>query len=40
MYIANPIGFGFFIGAVSTIVLEIVALIIWAAGESKGGKNK
>lgn len=30
MYISNPIGFGVFIGVVSTIVVEVVALIIVA----------
>ena len=37
MYIANPIGFGFFIGVISTVVVEIVAIFILAA--SKGGKK-
>lgn len=38
MYIANPIGFGIFIGVVCTLVVEIVAIIIWAAGNTKGKK--
>lgn len=38
MYIANPIGFGFFIGVVSTVVVEIVAIFIWAAKNSGGKK--
>ena len=37
MYITNPIGFGIFIGVVSTIVVEVVALII--AASSKGDKK-
>lgn len=31
----NPIPFGIFIGVVSTIVLEVVGLIIWAAIRSE-----
>ena len=30
MYIANPMGFGIFIGVVSTLVVEVVALLIVA----------
>lgn len=37
MYV-NPIPFGIFIGVVSTIVVEVVALII-AAACSKGDKK-
>ena len=40
MYIVNPFGFGIFIGVVSTIVVEVVALIIVAASKSKGGKDE
>ena len=35
MYIANPIGFGIFIGVVSTLVVEIVAIFILAANRGK-----
>ena len=31
MYIANPMGFGIFIGVVSTLVVEVIALLIAAA---------
>lgn len=37
MYV-NPIPFGIFIGVVSTIVLEVVGLIVWAMC-SIGRKN-
>ena len=30
MYIANPMGFGIFIGVVSTLVVEVIALLIVA----------
>ena len=36
MYV-NPIPFGIFLGVVSTVVIEVVALIIYAL--SKGNKN-
>lgn len=36
MYV-NPIPFGIFIGVVSTIIVEVVALFIWAA--HKGDKK-
>ena len=38
MYIANPIAFGALIGVVSTIVVEAVALFVWAASYMKGKK--
>ena len=38
MYV-NPIPFGIFIGVVSTIVVEVVALIIYAICTSKGDKK-
>ena len=37
MCIANPLAFGFFLGVVSTLVVEIIAVFIWAAKNS-GGK--
>ena len=40
MYIANPIGFGIFIGVVSTIVVEIVACIAFVIVESSKGGNE
>lgn len=36
MYV-NPLPFGIFIGVISTIVVEVVALIIW--GIHKGDKD-
>ena len=33
----NPIPFGIFIGVVSTIVVEVVALVIW--GIRNGGRK-
>ena len=39
MYV-NPIPFGIFIGVVSTLVVEVVALIVWAASKTKGGKDE
>ena len=38
MYV-NPIPFGIFIGVVSTIVIEVVALIVWAVCSNKGDKK-
>ncbi len=38
MYVVNPIAFGVFIGVVSTIVVEVVALIAWAASNTRGKK--
>ena len=35
MYV-NPIPFGIFIGVVSTIVVEVVALIIWGINSNRG----
>lgn len=36
MYV-NPIPFGIFLGVVGTVVIEVIALIIYAL--SKGNKN-
>ena len=36
MYVANPFGVGIFVGVVSTIVVEVVALIIWGIHNYKG----
>lgn len=36
MYIANPLGLGIAIGVISTIVVEVVALIALAVWSNKG----
>ena len=38
MYVVNPFGFGIFIGVVSTIVVEVVALLIATSNNSRGKK--